>query len=268
MMENKLEVGKVVRRSVEATLPLDYFLYLPESGVRDQRVFVTVHGISRNAREHAEGFAAQAERYHAAIVAPLFPVSDFPRYQRLGSSVHEGRADSAFDRILQDAAELIGGDPFPLHGFGFSGGGQFLHRYALFYPRRVKRMVVGAPGWYTFPDPNQRYPFGLRSSKEWPRLRFNPARFLRIPTLVLVGEEDNIRDEDLNKSRAIDAVQGLNRLERGGRWVQAMNALARAYQVPARFHCEVIPNASHAYESYHAHPTFAEQVFAHLFGPL
>jgi len=261
------ETGKVMRRSVEATLPLDYFLYLPQSGITDGRVFVSVHGISRNAREHAEGFAAQAERYGAAIVAPLFPQEDFPRYQRLGSSVHEGRADSAFDRILQDAAEQIGCDPYPLRGFGFSGGGQFLHRYALFYPRRVRRMVVGAPGWYTFPDPSQRYPLGLRSSKEWPRLRFNPARFLSIPTLVLVGEEDDIRDEDLNKSRRIDAAQGLNRVERGARWVQAMNALARSYQVPGCFQCQTVPNASHAYESYHAHPTFTEQVFSHLFGP-
>ncbi|WP_146032871.1 hypothetical protein [Geothermobacter hydrogeniphilus] len=265
-MSKGLETGKVMRRTVAATLPLDYYLYLPESGIKEQRVFVTIHGISRNAREHAEGFAVQAERYGAAIVAPLFPEDDFPRYQRLGNSVHEGRADSAFDRIMHDAAELIGCDPLPLRGFGFSGGGQFLHRYALFYPRRVERMVVGAPGWYTFPDPSQRYPLGLRSSKEWPRLRFNPVRFLSIPTVVLVGEEDDIRDEDLNKSRRIDAVQGLNRVERGRRWVHAMNALARAYQVPAQFRCEIIPNASHAYESYHAHPAFTERVFTHLFG--
>jgi pimeloyl-ACP methyl ester carboxylesterase len=99
--------------------------------------------------------------------------------------------------------------------FGFSGGGQFAHRYALFYPRRVARQVLGAPGWYTFPDPEHRYPLGLRTAPpEWPKLTFNPGRFLRIPTLVLVGEHDNRRDRELNRTRQVDVHQGLDRMER------------------------------------------------------
>lgn len=32
-------------------------------------------------------------------------------------------------------------------------------------------------------------------------------------------------------------------------------------------HGEMVPNANHAYESFLAHPPFAEQVFSFLFGP-
>ena len=135
-MTPALQPGICTRRRVDATLPLDYFIYLPNGGVRDGRVMVSVHGISRNAEEHVTGFAPLAEQYGAAIVAPLFPASEYRRYQRLGTSVDESRADLAFDRMLDDASRLLEVDPWPLRMFGFSGGGQFAHRYALFYPRR------------------------------------------------------------------------------------------------------------------------------------
>jgi len=265
-MTKKLVAGDTQHRTVDGMTPVDYFLYLPEGGVRDDRVLVTVHGISRNAEEHVKGFMPQAELYGAAIVAPLFPQADFERYQRLGTSANEGRADLAFDHVIQEVSELLGLNPLPLAMFGFSGGGQFSHRYAMFYPRRVRRMVLGAPGWYTFPDPDRRYPLGFRSSDEWPRLKFNPARFLKIPTLVLVGDEDDLRDDDLNKSRQIDAFQGLDRVERGERWVAAMRAMSRAFNVKADFRFESVPHATHAFESYMAHPAFGERIFTFLFG--
>jgi poly(3-hydroxybutyrate) depolymerase len=104
----QLQAGICTRRSVDATLPLDYFVYLPRSGIRDGRVLVSVHGISRNAEEHVTGFAPLAEQYGAAIVAPLFPAAEYRRYQRLGTSVNESRADLAFDRMLDDAASTLG----------------------------------------------------------------------------------------------------------------------------------------------------------------
>ena len=265
-MNAALPRGECLRRRVDATLPLDYCLYLPTGGLRDGRVLVSVHGISRNAVQHVEGFAPLAERYGAAIVAPLFPAREFRRYQQLGVSASESRADLAFDRMLDDAARLIGTDPYPLRIFGFSGGGQFAHRYALFYPRRVARQVLGAPGWYTFPNPQDAYPLGLRSSSAWAKLRFNPGQFLKVATRVLVGARDDVRDEDLNRTRAIDVHQGLDRVERGRRWVGAMQGLARAYAIPATFEFVNVPRADHAFESYLAQPEFAASVFGFLFG--
>jgi pimeloyl-ACP methyl ester carboxylesterase len=134
----------------------------------------------------------------------------------------------------------------------------------MFYPKRVARMVLAAPGWYTFPDPDRKYPFGLKPTRDWPKLKFSLEQFLQIPTLVVVGEEDDLRDKDLNRDREIDSFQGLNRIERAERWINANRNLARSYDIPADFRMETIPNASHAYESYMGHPPFAEQVFDFL----
>ncbi len=264
-MTNNLIPGKIYHRTIDGMSQMNYFVYIPMKSRDETRIMYTIHGISRNAEEHIRGFIPQAERYGAAIIAPLFTRADFPRYQQLGTSVNQERADMAFDHVLQDAHEYLGIPPAPMRMFGFSGGGQFVHRYAMFYPKRVTRMVLAAPGWYTFPDPERKYPYGIKSSLDWPNLRFAMEKFLQIPTRVLIGEEDDLRDKDLNKTREIDSFQGLNRVERAERWTTAVRALGRSYDISTDFHLEKVPNASHAYESYLAHPPFIEQIFDFLF---
>ena len=264
-MSNILSPGKIYHRTIDGMSQTDYVVYIPKE-IRDEtRIMYTIHGISRNTEQHIKGFIPQAERYGTVIVAPLFTKKDFPRYQQLGTSVNQERADMAFDHVLQDAHEWLGIPPAPMRMFGFSGGGQFVHRYAMFYPKRVARMVLAASGWYTFPDPERKYPYGIKSTRDWPNLKFAMEKFLQIPTRVLIGEEDDLRDKDLNKAREIDSFQGLNRVERAERWTAAARALGRSYDISTDFRLEHIPNASHAYESYIAHPPFAEQIFDFLF---
>ncbi|MCF6237737.1 MAG: hypothetical protein L3J79_02815 [Candidatus Marinimicrobia bacterium] len=264
-MINKLKTGVIQRRNMEGISQIDYFAYIPESYQGDNQILYTIHGISRNAEEHIQGFISQAERRGIILIAPLFLKENSPRYQQLGTNSQQQRADMAFDRVLQDVQEWLNLPPAPMRIFGFSGGGQFVHRYAMFYPKRVARMVLAAPGWYTFPDPDRKYPYGLKSTRDWPKLKFSLEKFLQIPTMVMTGEVDDLRDKDLNKAREIDSFQGLNRIERAERWINANRNLARAYNIPANFLVESIPNASHNYESYMGHPPFAERIFDFLF---
>jgi len=243
---------------------MDYFVYIPQDWI-EERILFTIHGISRNAEEHIQRFTNQAEKYGSVIVAPLFTKSNFTRYQQLGTTAKQERADMAFDQVRQDVHEWLGIGTGPMRIFGFSGGGQFLHRYAMFYPKRIARMVLTAPGWYTFPDPERRYPYGIRSTKDWPGLKFSMDLFLKVPTLVLVGDDDDLRDKDLNKNRRIDAFQGLNRIERAERWIGSLRALAQSFGIQGDYRLEHIPNASHAYESYMDHPPFAGKIFSFLF---
>jgi len=264
-MIDTLHPGKIYHRNITGMSQMDYIAYIPRERRDETKIMYTIHGISRNALEHIQGFVPQAERYGSVMIAPVFLRNNFPRYQQLGTSANQERADMAFNNILQDVQEWLDLPPAPIHMFGFSGGGQFAHRYAMFYPKKVARMVLSAPGWYSFPDPEQKYPYGIKSSRDWPKLSFAMDRFLQIPTLILVGEEDDLRDADLNKARAIDAYQGLNRIERAEHWAAAAKAMGRSYDISTDFRLEQVPNASHAYESYMAHPPFAENVFDFLF---
>ncbi|MDX1252402.1 MAG: hypothetical protein IDH49_09195 [Gammaproteobacteria bacterium] len=260
------ETGVVTRRTLPDDPRQRYFIYIPRRGGVKAPVFVTVHGISRNAREHAERFAPLAERYGAVLIAPYFSKDRFPDYQRLGRTGKGERADSVLDRIVADVGRLTGARTGKLYLFGYSGGAQFVHRYTLAHPERVAGLVLGAPGWYTFPDPALKYPQGIGPSKRLPGVVFDPARFLAIPTCVLVGERDVRQDKALNKAATIEQQQGMTRLERGEHWIAAMTRAAQAQGFKTSYTFHTLPRSRHSFTQSMVRGGMGERVFDCLFG--
>ena len=241
-----------------------YFLYLPPC-VAGARVFVTVHGISRNAQEHARLFAPFAERYGVVLIAPLFPEDRFAKYQQMGRAGRGERADQALRQILDEVQTLTGAGVNQLYLFGFSGGGQFVHRYAMAYPERVAKFIVGAAGWYTFPDATLRYPRGIKPRRDLPDVRFEPERFLRVPGSVVVGERDIKPGTALNKATRVTEQQGQDRLARAQRWTEAMNAAAHERGLDTRYAVHTLPRCGHSFRR-SMRRGMGKYVFDYLFG--
>ena len=258
--------GELIRQSVSDEPRLHYFLYVPRHGGVGARVFVTVHGVSRNAEEHARLFAPLAESYGVVLVAPVFSEADFPSYQRLGRKDDEERADVALDHIIDEVRNLIGAETRKLYLFGHSGGGQFVHRYAMLHPDHVARYVVSAAGWYTFPDASLAYPLGIGSNDQYPGLAFDAAEFLRVPACVMVGGRDVHREESLNTSRSINAQQGHTRLVRAELWVSAMSSAAQALGLDTTYTLDVVPRADHLFVHVMQTGGMGPLVFECLFG--
>lgn len=225
-----------------------YFLYIPRGDTAARKIFVSVHGISRNAEEHAREFADLAERYGLVVVAPLFDEARYPDYQRLGRSGKGERADLMLDRIVAEAAHWSGADGRCFHLFGYSGGGQFAHRYAMAHPERVTSYAIGAAGWYTLPDADQKYPMGTRASERLPDLQFEADRFLTIPAAVFVGERDVHDGTALRQSEQLRAEQGENRHERGLNWIESMRRAAHVAGFDTAFHFESLPRSPHCFQ--------------------
>lgn len=240
-------VGTVLTRRLINDPKQQYYLFVPRGWKSGSSVFVTVHGVKRMAKEHADEFACFAERYGVILVAPLFPKDRFCDYQRLGREGRGERADHALNRILAEVRLLTGADINRLYMFGYSGGGQFVHRYALAYPERTARIVIAAAGWYTFPDQNRNYPRGIKKARGLPDIHFDPGEFLSVSTCVVVGERDIHRDQELNKSGRIDRQQGTNRFERGKAWVKAMADSARFYRLNTPYLFEKMPACNHSF---------------------
>ncbi len=220
---------------------LRYALYVPGRVGPESPCLVSIHGISRNAREHARRFASYAEPLGAVVVAPLFGRTHFPGYQRLGRGL---RAVEGLDCILDDVARRTGVRTQRLHLFGHSGGGQFVHRYVMFHPQRIVRAAVSAAGWYTFPDPALPYPYGLRgAARVWGR-PVEPWRLLRVPVAVFVGERDTTQ-QALRREPALDLQQGTDRIQRGRAWTRAMARAAGRLGLATPFPFELLPQAGH-----------------------
>jgi pimeloyl-ACP methyl ester carboxylesterase len=266
LQQGTLQQGTVIPRFLFEDPNQLYFLYIPLAVTSGAPLFVTVHGITRNAKEHAVYFAPFAEHYGVILVAPLFPKHRFSGYQRLGYEAKGERPDHALDRIVSEAGQLTGAHTDKLFMFGYSGGGQFVHRYALVYPQRVERIVSAAAGWYTFPDPDVVYPRGVKKVPAFPDTALGPARFLRIPASIMVGEQDIKRDDKFRKSQKLDRHQGTTRLERGKNWVTAMRAAARAHHLDTPYDFQVLPGCNHSFKNCMERGGMGRLVFSFLFG--
>lgn len=232
----------------------DYYdLYCPKGFNAHTRPLLLIHGISRQPRVLLEAFRMIAEQHNLLLIAPLFSQAQHPRYQRLGLKAGEQRADLYLNRILNELGQQLALDCSRFHLFGFSGGAQFSHRYALLHPQRVLSLSLGAAGWYSLPDPLRRFPYGIGANPAMPAWRPQLDAYLRIPCQVYVGSEDTLRDPSLNCSKRIDRTQGLDRLQRAQTWVEAINH-CRA-QTPSPYptteptRLQVITRQGHAVEA-------------------
>lgn len=239
--------GQVLVRALSDDPGQWYFLYLPRRCPVDAPVVVSVHGITRNACEHAMLLAPFAERYRVVLVAPLFAHNRYRRYQRLRNERRHGRPERALEQIVAEVRGLIGATNNKILLFGYSGGGQFAHRYAMAYPAKVAGLAVGAAGWYTFPDSQLDYPLGTRRASRLLGIDLRPDRFSTVPACVLVGESDTECDAKLNKLPKINAQQGYMRLERGRRWVEAMSITARAYGYKTAYQFQTLADCDHSF---------------------
>ncbi|HEX4847916.1 MAG TPA: alpha/beta hydrolase [Novosphingobium sp.] len=198
-------------------LERDYYLLIPTNLCPEAEPLVLVHGISRNAPELVLRFAELANRLGVPLIAPLFRREIYGQYQQVIDPRGGQRSDLALLDILDDAARRHGLANGRIALFGFSGGAQFAHRFAMLHADRVRVCVPSSAGWYTMPDPNLAWPMGLAESP----LPIHPQT-QSIPFHVIVGQRERDDDEALRRNPALDAMQGENRRARARTWHRAL----------------------------------------------
>lgn len=173
-----------------------YTLYVPE-GIEDPDrqidLVVSLHGSTRSMEIYRNGFAEFGRWNDCVILSPLFPVGV------LGDSNGEGykhliEGDIRYDQILLDMVANVGAkykrdfNTFAL--FGYSGGGQFTHRFCYLHPERLWAASIGAPGSVTLLDVDKDWWVGVRGIEA----RFGKAidhdALRKVPVHMVVGDAD------------------------------------------------------------------------------
>jgi pimeloyl-ACP methyl ester carboxylesterase len=255
MTRPSLPAGAPVKHRLATDPRTGYLRFLPRNPDPQRPPLVCVHGISRDAEGHLAAFTDWAEQTGTELLAPLFDRRRYRGYQRLKSSNRTLHPAAALDAILDETA---GARPCLL--YGFSGGAQFAHRYALVRPERVAGIALAAAGWYTFPTIAASFPYGLAPGRLPGSLVIDFRGFLQVPKCVLVGDRDVERDKALRSNRVLDREQGDNRLTRATAWVAAVNrAAAKTAQAPT---CRlvVVPGAGHDWQECYEHGRMHELV--------
>lgn len=238
--------GRVVEcRLDESEEEPDYFAYAPSRIDPSAPLLVSVHGINRDVIGHVELFIEVADRHGAVVVAPYFDADRFPGYQRL--SAKGRRADKTLEAVVADVRRRARLKIKPFTMFGYSGGAQFAHRYALTQPRHVRTLILAAAGWYTLPARRVRYPYGTEKGPRYPHVRCRVRSFLRIPTRVVVGADDTDVDPAVNQDAFVTRRLGRHRVQRAERWVEAVRrACARRDFAPA-ITLTLLPGVGHSF---------------------
>lgn len=239
---------RVRQRRVVSDRSIRYLHYVPAGVPRSDLVLVAVHGISRNAMEHAQAFQSLADRLGCHLIAPQFDRSTFRDFQLLGLSERGRRADHALQSMLADLRRFGLDADARLVLSGYSGGAQFAHRYAMAHPRRIAALLVAAAGWYTLPDESLPYPRGCGVGVH-AGIAFDPLALLRTPVLVLVGDRDDERDAALRCDDWIDRDQGRDRIERARTWVERLAGEARRRDFAPRSEFRLVRGAGHDFSA-------------------
>ncbi|MCU0663586.1 MAG: alpha/beta fold hydrolase [Myxococcota bacterium] len=231
------------------------------------KIVFIMHGAGRNASSYLDAWRKYVEQAGAFAIAPEFPTSLYPDSEdyNLGVGTAGTPSGSTYDpsewrnpndtthseieHLFEAVRKALGNATCRYAIYGHSAGGQFVHRLVTFRPdARFSRAVAANSGWYTLPstgggrDSNFYMPYGLQGAPpDATRLEKMFGRDL----VVLLGEDDVVRDDDFRTTRQADA-QGLNRFERGNFYFSMAKKEASAAGVAFRWTLDTVPGVAHS----------------------
>jgi pimeloyl-ACP methyl ester carboxylesterase len=246
------EVGEVCAISCRRHPRFSYFTYVPMRAQLDRvegaPLIVTIHGSERNAYAARDRFARFAEEQGCFVLAPLFPMdmadSDPDEQYKY---VYTPRV--MFDQVVLDMVEefavLLSASFGPLLLHGYSGGGQFVHRFLYRHAERVAAASIGAPGYVTLPERDLSWPAGLRGLSALTGEEPRPEALSGLPIHLHIGEKDDFEIDayepaELGLTDEQYARYGLTRRQR-------LDRLADGYRkLGAEVTFDVVPGHGHA----------------------
>ena len=235
--------------------PLQAYYYRPAAWHDGCPIVVVFHGLKRNAREYCERWQSYAEEHNLLVVCPDFSESKYPgvRYYNIGNVIDKddkgGKVQPrsqwvfpAIDHIIAAVRKNTGAKASKTVIFAHSAGAQIIHRYVLLNETTAADCIIVAnSGWYTMPNTQEDYPYGLKGlsvSDESLRKSFQK------PIIILLGEKDTERSKVLRKTPDADK-QGINRLERGKKFYMEAQKEARRLQTAFHWQLVTVPGVGH-----------------------
>ncbi|GAA2848494.1 hypothetical protein GCM10010517_05740 [Streptosporangium fragile] len=246
------DLGRTPFFACEADQRFSYCLYVPEdydeSGHQRYELVVVVHGTDRTAAEYRNLFADFCEAHDCIVLAPLFPAG-IARRDELHDYKFIDYGGIRFDRVLLSMVDEVAakyrldGSRMLMHGF--SGGGQFVHRFFYLHPRRLRAVSIGAPGLVTLLDPHWPWWAGTRDFTERLGARLDLEAMRDVAVQMIIGAEDTDTWEITVTEQDALWVEGAD--SAGATRVDRLSSLHRSFTdagITARL--DVVPGAAHS----------------------
>jgi dienelactone hydrolase len=194
---SRYDLGRTPFFALRTDPRFSYCLYVPPDYGLSRRakypLAVIVHGSRRTAEQYRDAFAGFARRQRCIVLAPLFPRAiDEPPGLDGYKQIKVG--DTRYDLVLLDmVAEVaeryrVYADRFLLHGF--SGGGQFAHRFYYLHPERLMAVSIGAPGAVTLLDRDRDWWCGVGDLESQLGHVLDYGKMRRVAVQMVIGAKD------------------------------------------------------------------------------
>jgi poly(3-hydroxybutyrate) depolymerase len=244
-----------------------YYVYVPKVVPEEPGVLVLVHGTPQKgetaeftAHYYIANWVDFAEDQGLILIVPAFNQEDFS--SRLGDHAISGYrglfgreigADEWVLRLVEAYQSEYGVSGTPFYLYGHSAGGQYVARFLVTHPERVKRAVLSAAATYPQTTTQVVWPYGmgeLHAEIVWDAETTRQVDIVpdkdkwlaatQVPLTVIVGLNDIV------EVPYYPGQQGANRLIRARNWVGDMGALAAENGLKSHFEIEMIPGKGHS----------------------
>jgi len=220
--------------------PLRVWYHRPEVMRADTPVLFVMHGVNRDADRYRDQWSALARQHGVVLVVPEFDGPRFPGgaaynlgnvFDQAGSMVsREHWSFSAIEPLFDRVRELTGTRVDAYDLYGHSAGAQFVHRYLMYVPEaRIRRAISANAGWYTMPEADTAYPYGLRGSEVTDA---GLRQALQRPMAILLGTSDTDTQHPSLRRTPEAMAQGPHRFARGESYYAAGRQAASEEGVP------------------------------------
>jgi tripeptide aminopeptidase len=217
------------------------------------KVLFVMAGRGRNADEYLESWIEWGKTNDYLVLSPLFDDKNWvePLGYNFGNIASGKEANNTpnpkakwaftlIEEMFDFAKKEFKLNPKQYDIFGHSAGGQFVHRFMLFMPNaRVRTAIAANPGFYTLPNLNEKFPYGLKNSPH-PMTEKDVLNWTRRKVILMRGTADVLRTENLRQSPEADA-QGQNRFERA---LFMFNKI-KAFNPKSPWQIFEVPNVAH-----------------------
>lgn len=233
-------------------IPVWYFL--PQETKATTPILFVMHGVNRDADRYRDDWMPHAEKYDFILVVPEFSSENFrgeAGYNSGNTFDNSGqlrpRKDWTFSFIepIFDAIKKSTNNRSECYSiYGHSAGAQFVHRFLYFMPEaRVKRAVAANAGWWTMPETDVAFPYGLENSSID---AIGLKAMLGRPLIVLLGTADTDPNHR-NLRRTPEAMkQGPHRFARGHAFYDTGRRVAMELDVPFHWQLSTAAGVGHS----------------------
>lgn len=232
------------------------WVYKPKAYNQNTKVLFVMHGMNRDADRYRDEWAEHAEQNNILLIVPQFSEEDFPGSNgyNLGNIFVAGSeyqiknektawSFSAIEPLFSFVKRAYQNTQTTYMMYGHSAGSQFVHRFVFFVPEaRVSKIITANAGWYTMPDFDVDFPYGLKNTTA---TQTNMIKALDKPLLVLLGEADNDPNHRSLRRAQQAMLQGPHRLARGHTFFAKAQLKAHSKNTNFKWQLATVPEVGH-----------------------